>query len=121
MLLISRDFLRHDVIWISLHSKPDWYLEFYPIGKVPLLITREGQLISESDEIMRHLDEYVGRKHLVSLCGEAEFLRAEKLVSKVIPIMSSRLRNLFDILFSTAPNSHRNVSSILELTCFQVN
>lgn len=73
----------HDVIWISLHSKPDWYLEIYPIGKVPLLITKEGQAIAESDVIMRHLDESVGHKRLISLCGEAEFQRAEKLVFKL--------------------------------------
>ncbi|TPP57745.1 hypothetical protein FGIG_12121 [Fasciola gigantica] len=78
------DCVMHDNVWIHLYSKPDWYLELYPVGKVPLLITKEGKTIVESDAIIRYLDETIGSKSLMSLCGEAEFERAGKLVSKVI-------------------------------------
>nr|AFX98104.1 glutathione S-transferase omega class [Fasciola hepatica] len=74
----------HDNVWIHLYSKPDWYLELYPVGKVPLLITKEGKTIVESDAIIRYLDETIGNKSLMSLCGEAEFERAGKLASKLM-------------------------------------
>ncbi|KAA0196169.1 Glutathione S-transferase omega class, partial [Fasciolopsis buskii] len=73
----------YDVVWISLSSKPSWYLEMNPIGKVPLLINKEGKTIVESDVIMRYLDETSGNKRLMSLCGETEWKRAGMLASKL--------------------------------------
>ncbi|VDP82199.1 unnamed protein product [Echinostoma caproni] len=56
----------------------------YPVGKVPLLITKEGKTIAESDVIMRYLDESKGPESLLARWGEAEFKRAETLASKLV-------------------------------------
>lgn len=36
-----------EVIWISLQKKPEWYLEIFPKGEVPLL-EQDGSRLAES-------------------------------------------------------------------------
>lgn len=39
-----------EVIWISLQKKPEWYLEIFPKGEVPLL-EQDGKRLAESGVI----------------------------------------------------------------------
>lgn len=94
------------MVWISLSSKPSWYLEMNPIGKVPLLINKEGKTIVESDVIMRYLDETSGNKRLMSLCGETEWKRAGMLASKVIFSHPASFSCAFYVIFLIFLVSH---------------
>ena len=51
----------HDVIYVDLGNKPDWFLEISPLGKVPVLkVERDGEppaYIFESAVILEYLEE----------------------------------------------------------------
>ncbi|VEL22937.1 unnamed protein product [Protopolystoma xenopodis] len=54
----------------------------HPVGKVPLLINF-GQKLSESDLIMRYLDQLKGEdSSLMAVCGEKSFKHSLVLCSK---------------------------------------
>lgn len=44
--------LPYDIEHIQLSDKPDWFLALAPTGQVPLLITKTGQALFESDAII---------------------------------------------------------------------
>ncbi|NNE24210.1 MAG: glutathione S-transferase family protein [Rhizobiales bacterium] len=49
--------------WIDLSAKPDWFNEMSPLGKVPLLVVKDGQVqntIFESSVILEFLEDTVG-------------------------------------------------------------
>lgn len=73
----------YDLINVSLASKPEWFLEMYPIGKVPLLLLPNEQKLPESDEIIRHIDKLYGSETLLSHCGIEEFEKAKELITGV--------------------------------------
>lgn len=47
----------YKVEYISLSDKPAWFLELSPTGQVPLLITKSGKALFESDAIVEYVDE----------------------------------------------------------------
>lgn len=49
--------LKYDVEYISLKSKPQWFLDISPNGQVPVLITDSGIPLFESDAIVEYLEE----------------------------------------------------------------
>lgn len=51
----------HQVEFISLRDKPQWFLELSPNGQVPVLLTEGGQVLFESDAIVEYLDEVYPR------------------------------------------------------------
>lgn len=74
----------YDTIFVSLHCKPDWFLDMYPAGKVPLLLTTDNKSLVESDVIMRYVDQLRGpNASLMSACGEEQFSEALDLCSKL--------------------------------------
>ncbi|KAH8858594.1 Glutathione S-transferase omega-1 isoform 1 [Schistosoma japonicum] len=82
-LVLSYYKVDYDLINISLISKPDWFLEMYPTGKVPLLLLQNGQKLPESDIIMRYIDKIYGSEALLSHCGVGEFEKAKELVNQI--------------------------------------
>jgi glutathione S-transferase len=57
----------HEIVYVDLSNKPDWFLAISPLGKVPVLkVEREGQAavhIFESAVILEYLEETApGRK-----------------------------------------------------------
>lgn len=38
-------------------EKPQWFLDFSPTGRVPLLINEAGEALFESDAIVEYIDE----------------------------------------------------------------
>lgn len=54
----------HQITYIDLRNKPDWFLEMSPTGKVPVLETPEGHVIFESAVINEYLDEVHGPRFL---------------------------------------------------------
>ncbi|BHF80150.1 Glutathione S-transferase omega-1 [Sparganum proliferum] len=73
----------YDRILIDLSSKPSWYLQMYPVGKVPLLLYR-GEKMAESDIIMKYVDQFKGAEpSLLSVCGEEGFKKALELSSAI--------------------------------------
>ncbi len=63
--------LKHEVEYIDLKNKPDWFLRLSPTGKVPVLSTKEG-VIFESSVISEYLNEVGSGK----LLPDDPFLRA---------------------------------------------
>lgn len=55
-LVVAAKQIPHDVVYINLTNKPEWYLEKFPLGKVPALIV-DGEDLYESLIISDFLDE----------------------------------------------------------------
>ncbi|KAF7250718.1 hypothetical protein EG68_08950 [Paragonimus skrjabini miyazakii] len=76
--------IKYDPIYVALDAKPSWFLELYPTGKVPVLITDQGKVIGESIVIMKFLDSLCDpNTSLLERCGEAEFAKAGDYISKI--------------------------------------
>nr|CAH8860355.1 unnamed protein product [Trichobilharzia regenti] len=81
-LVLGYHKIDYDLVNISLTSKPDWFLELYPAGKVPLLLEK-GKQLSESDVLMRHIDSVYGSGVLLSHCGEELFEKAKEIMQTI--------------------------------------
>lgn len=64
--------VEHEITYIDLAAKPDWFLAISPLGKVPVLKTDRGVLF-ESIVIAEYLDETTGAR----LHPEDPFTRAQ--------------------------------------------
>ncbi|TGZ75975.1 hypothetical protein CRM22_000083 [Opisthorchis felineus] len=74
--------IEYEEILVSLYDKPEWFTNLSPSGKVPLLLNR-GDRLSESDLIMRFVDELRGPDaSLLKVCGLEKFNEAAELSSK---------------------------------------
>ncbi|CAH8531894.1 unnamed protein product [Schistosoma turkestanicum] len=73
----------YDLINISLNSKPEWYLEMYPTGKVPLLLIPNEQKLPESDAILCYIDKSYGSGNLLTQCGMDQFEKAKELINYI--------------------------------------
>lgn len=49
--------LETDVRMIDLSDKPDWYLELNPAGSTPTYVSKSGEVVDSSDEIVALADE----------------------------------------------------------------
>jgi glutathione S-transferase len=47
----------YDLEYIILKDKPQWFLDISPTGQVPVLVTKSGIPLFESDAIVEYLDE----------------------------------------------------------------
>lgn len=56
VILLREKNVEHEVTYVDLGNKPEWFLEKSPRGKVPLLIV-EGVVLFESQAICEFLDE----------------------------------------------------------------
>jgi glutathione S-transferase len=59
LILLLEKSVQHEVTYIDLANKPQWFLEQSPRGKVPILIV-EGVALFESQAICEYLDETCG-------------------------------------------------------------
>ncbi|KAF8571450.1 hypothetical protein P879_01970 [Paragonimus westermani] len=76
--------IKYDPVYVALDAKPSWFLELYPTGKVPVLITNQGKVIGESIVIMKFLDSLCDPDaSLLERCGDAEFTKAGDYISKL--------------------------------------
>nr|VZI21051.1 unnamed protein product [Spirometra erinaceieuropaei] len=83
----------YDRILISVGSKPSWYLQMNPKGKVPLLM-HHGLKMIDSEVIMKYVDQLKGAENsLLSVCGEEGFQKALDMSSSVM------LRVLYQPIF----------------------
>lgn len=57
MTVLNEKNVPHDIQYIDLSNKPDWFLAISPTGKVPVVETPEGHLLFESAVINEYLDE----------------------------------------------------------------
>ena len=55
--LLEAKNISYDIEFISLSDKPDWFLEISPAGQVPVLVTKNGETLFESDAIVEYIDE----------------------------------------------------------------
>ncbi|KAL6256183.1 hypothetical protein P5V15_012299 [Pogonomyrmex californicus] len=56
-LVLSLKNIPHDIVNINLQSKPNWFLEIHPDGKVPAFIDSDGTLVTDSVAVANYLDE----------------------------------------------------------------
>ncbi|BES98583.1 glutathione s-transferase [Nesidiocoris tenuis] len=56
-LVLTAKNIPHDIVYIDLKNKPEWYLKKYPAGKVPSIVV-DGDFLAESLIIADFLDEY---------------------------------------------------------------
>jgi glutathione S-transferase len=90
---------KFEIEYIDLANKPEWFLKLSPLGKVPILIVNETDVLFESAVINEYLDETVGEKTLSSDPLEKAKERAW------IEYSSSLLMDLFGILNSPKPTT----------------
>jgi glutathione S-transferase len=63
IILLLEKHVEHEVTYVDLGNKPEWFLEKSPRGKVPLLIV-DGVVLFESQAICEFLDETGGGERL---------------------------------------------------------
>ncbi|XP_012364064.2 glutathione S-transferase omega-1-like isoform X2 [Nomascus leucogenys] len=64
-LVLKAEGIRHEVTYINLKDKPEWFFKKNPFSLVPVLENSQGQLIYESAITCEYLDEaYSGKKLL---------------------------------------------------------
>lgn len=57
MAVLNEKEIPHEVKYIDLSNKPDWFLEISPTGKVPVLRVDDENVLFESAVINEYLDE----------------------------------------------------------------
>ena len=55
-IVLAEKNIPHDIEYIDLSRKPDWFVDLSPLGKVPVLIS-DGRALFESAPIAEYLDE----------------------------------------------------------------
>jgi len=50
----------YEIEYISLNDKPQWFLDISPNGQVPILVTKNGTTLFESDAIIEYIDDELG-------------------------------------------------------------
>lgn len=55
--LLEAKNIPHEIEFISLSDKPQWFLDISPNGQVPVLITDIGKALFESDAIVEYIEE----------------------------------------------------------------
>ncbi len=48
----------YKIEYISLKNKPEWFTDISPNGQVPLLLTKKGTVLFESDAIIEYIDDF---------------------------------------------------------------
>nr|AVR54955.1 glutathione s-transferase omega class 1 [Sitophilus oryzae] len=66
ILVLDAKKIAYDVVNINLYSKPEWYYDKSPFGKVPALELENGDVLYESLIIVDYLDEKYRAHHLHS-------------------------------------------------------
>ncbi len=90
---------KFDIDYIDLANKPDWFLKLSPLGKVPVLVVNDKDVLFESAVINEYLDETVGEKTLSNDPLDKAKERAW------IEYSSSVLMDFFSILGSSNPSN----------------
>lgn len=57
MTVLNEKNVAHDIEYIDLRNKPDWFLAISPTGRVPVVQTSEGDTLFESAVISEYFDE----------------------------------------------------------------
>lgn len=57
MTVLNEKNVAHDIEYIDLRNKPDWFLDISPTGRVPVVQTPEGDTLFESAVINEYFDE----------------------------------------------------------------
>jgi glutathione S-transferase len=55
-IVLAEKCIPHEIAFIDLSAKPDWFVALSPLGKVPLLLV-DGRPLFESNVIVEYLDE----------------------------------------------------------------
>lgn len=64
VIILREKSVPHDVTYIDLSNKPEWFLKQSPRGKVPILVV-DDQVVFESQAICEYLDETQGTRRLI--------------------------------------------------------
>lgn len=56
-IVLDEKAIPHDRTYIDLANKPEWFRQMSPLGKVPLLIVNDQEVLFESAVICEYLDE----------------------------------------------------------------
>lgn len=101
----------YEIEYISLQSKPQWFLDISPNGQVPLMVTENKTVLFESDAIIEYIEDeygslesdvsneqraldrawsYLGTKHYLTQCGAMRSKDKETFIER-----SQKLRESF--------------------------
>lgn len=57
VIVLDEKAIPHDHTYVDLANKPEWFQQMSPLGKVPLLIVNDQEVLFESAVICEYLDE----------------------------------------------------------------
>lgn len=106
-LVLNAKNIPHDVVNINLKNKPEWYLEKFPLGKVPALYV-DGVNLYESLIIADYLDEKYPQRPLFP----KDPLR--KALDRILIEGFSRVINLLYKLYISTVMDAQHLAPILE-------
>jgi len=58
--LLEAKKIPYEIEFINLSDKPQWFLDISPNAQVPILVTKSGQTLFESDAIVEYIDDVYG-------------------------------------------------------------
>lgn len=106
------EFCRFDIVNVNLTNKPEWLFEKNAEGKVPVLETNDGKILSESLIVADYIDEaYPSQRklHPTDPYQKAQNrILLEKYGSSVRFILQKVLKINFGICFNEFVNMHRS-------------
>ncbi|CAH1180452.1 unnamed protein product [Phaedon cochleariae] len=93
LLVLKAKQIPHEVVYISLFQKPEWYHKIHPEGKVPALVDGSNVIV-ESTDICDYLDEKYPENPLYPAEPEAKN-RDKEVIKLVAPVTNAFARCAF--------------------------
>ena len=103
---------------IDLANKPEWFLELSPLGKVPVLVVDDKDVLFESSVIAQYLDEVTGGElldtdPLVRARQKAWMEYASSLIGVVGQLYNAKTRGAFEVARHTLVDRFRTLEENL--------
>ncbi|KOC63126.1 Glutathione S-transferase omega-1 [Habropoda laboriosa] len=104
----------HDVVYVNLTHKPDWFLEKNPLGKVPCIELENGETLHESLVIAEYLDDIHPQNKLYS---KDPLTRAKDKL--LISRFNNFITTMYKLYISTSIDRNVFEEALLELEIFE--
>lgn len=116
-IVLNEKAIPHDIEFIDLNAKPDWFLRLSPLGKVPLLLV-DGEPIFESAVISEYLDEITpGSLHPADPLTKAKHRAwiefASSILAAIAALYNAPDTHAFDRAVTVLRERFRSVASVI--------
>lgn len=98
---------RYDAVYINLTQKPKWYLEKYPLGKVPCIELEDGEALTESLIIADYLEDAY---------PEVPLYPSDPLAKAKDKLLIDQFNNVTSALYKVIAAQYSNIFTSLLIT-----